>query len=167
VTTQPTELIVSTPLLQSNNVKISLSDLRLNTGASTADTTRVGGSLRGCAPEYIMSGNLTTKSDVYSFGVVLLEVLITGLRSLDLTRPAKKRNLVDYARPRLKEPRRLARIMDTALKGIYPVEAAHEVALLAYRCLDVDPKRRPGMSAVVEALDQLTTVGVVEDAHDI
>jgi serine/threonine protein kinase len=114
-----------------------------------------------------MSGNLTTKSDVYSFGVVLLEVLVTGLRSLDLTRPAKKRHLVDYARPRLKEPRRLARIMDTALKDIYPVEAAQEVALLAYRCLDVDPKRRPDMSAVVEALDQLTAVTTVEDAHDI
>ncbi|KAI4376682.1 hypothetical protein MLD38_014418 [Melastoma candidum] len=38
------------------------------------------------APEYVMTGHLTSKSDVYSFGVVLLEIL-TGRRSMDKKRP--------------------------------------------------------------------------------
>jgi serine/threonine protein kinase len=119
--------------------------------------------MRGCAPEYIMLGHLTVKSVVYSFGVVMLEILITGKTSFDLTRPAKKRHSVDYARPCLKDPRRLARIMDRALKGVYPVAATQKVALLAYKCLRANPKRRPDMSAVVEALDQITTIAVVEE----
>ncbi|KAM0828115.1 hypothetical protein ACQ4PT_067761 [Festuca glaucescens] len=153
-------------LLDSNNdVKISLSDLRLNMRSfdGTEITTRVGRSLRGCAPEYIILGHLTTKSVVYNFGVVLLEILITGKKSVDFTRPAKKRHLVDYARPCLKDPRRLARIMDRALKGIYPVAATQKMALLAYKCLRANPKRRPDMSAVVEALDQVTAIAVVEE----
>jgi serine/threonine protein kinase len=119
--------------------------------------------MRGCAPEYIMLGHLTMKSVVYSFGVVMLEILITGKTSFDLTRPAQKRHSVDYARPCLKDPRRLARIMDRALKGVYPVAATQKVALLAYKCLRANPKRRPDMSAVVEALDQITTIAVVEE----
>ncbi|XP_051213845.1 serine/threonine-protein kinase RIPK [Lolium perenne] len=153
-------------LLDSNNdVKISLSDLRLNTRSldGTEDTTRVGRSMRGCAPEYIMLGHLTVKSVVYSFGVVMLEILITGKTSFDLTRPAKKRHSVDYARPCLKDPRRLARIMDRALKGVYPVAATQKVALLAYKCLRANPKRRPDMSAVLEALDHVTAIADVEE----
>ena len=106
------------------------------------------------APEYIMTGHLTAKSDVYSFGVVLLEIL-TGRRSVDKTRPSREQNLVDYARPCLKDPLRLARIMDPAMEGQYSARAAQSAALVAYRCLSSSPKNRPDMSAVVQALEPL------------
>ena len=73
---------------------------------------------------------------------------------------------MEYARQRLKAPRRVARIMDRELKGVYPVVAARKVALLAYKCLRVNPKGRPDMSDVMEALDLLTAFAVVEDACD-
>uniref|UniRef100_A0A0A9E0R6 Protein kinase domain-containing protein n=1 Tax=Arundo donax TaxID=35708 RepID=A0A0A9E0R6_ARUDO len=106
------------------------------------------------APEYIMTGHLTAKSDVYSFGVVLLEIL-TGRRSVDKTRPNREKNLVEYARPCLKDPLRLARIMDPAMEGRYSARAAQSAALVAYRCLSGSPKNRPDMSAIVEALEPL------------
>ena len=43
------------------------------------------GTVGYAAPEYIMTGHLTTRSDVYSFGVVLLE-LLTGRLAIDKTR---------------------------------------------------------------------------------
>ncbi|CAM0907275.1 unnamed protein product [Alopecurus aequalis] len=125
----------------------------------------VTGSRRCVSPEYFMYGPLTTKIDVYNFGVVLLEVLITGLNSMNMSRSIEERNLVKYARPSLNDPVELARIMDPALKGIYPVEASQKAALLAYRCLHVKPKKRPNMSSVIEALELLTSVNVNEDVN--
>ena len=47
----------------------------------------VVGTVGYAAPEYIMTGHLTTRSDVYSFGVVLLE-LLTGRLAVDKSRCA-------------------------------------------------------------------------------
>ncbi|CBI20734.3 unnamed protein product, partial [Vitis vinifera] len=57
-------------------------------GDETHVSTRIMGTHGYAAPEYIMTGHLTTMSDVYSFGVVLLEV-ISGKRSMDKTRPTE------------------------------------------------------------------------------
>jgi serine/threonine protein kinase len=46
-----------------------------------------------CAPEYQLTGQLTTKSDVYSFGVFFLET-ISGKRVIDMSRPTEEQNLV-------------------------------------------------------------------------
>jgi len=123
-------------------------------GDATHVTTRVMGTHGYAAPEYILTGHLTAKSDVYSFGVVLLEIL-TGRRSVDKTRPSREQNLVDYARPCLKDPLRLVRIMDPAMEGQYSARAAQSAAMVAYRCLSSSPKNRPDMSAVVQALEPL------------
>lgn len=61
---------------------------------------QVRGTLGYSAPEYVMSGRLTTKSDVYSFGVVLLE-LITGRTCVDPLQPPGMEYLVDWAKPKL------------------------------------------------------------------
>ncbi|XP_062187031.1 serine/threonine-protein kinase RIPK-like [Phragmites australis] len=129
-------------------------------GDDTHVSTRVMGTHGYAAPEYIMTGHLTAKSDVYSFGVVLLEIL-TGRRSVDKTRPNRQQNLVEYARPCLKDPLRLAPIMDPALEGQYSARAAQKAALVAYQCLSGSPKNRPDMSAVVEALEPL--LGFTDD----
>ncbi|KAJ0735070.1 putative protein kinase RLK-Pelle-RLCK-VIIa-2 family [Helianthus annuus] len=55
-------------------------------GDKTHVSTRIMGTYRYAAPEYVMTGHLTAKSGVYSFRVVLLEML-TGRRSMDKNRP--------------------------------------------------------------------------------
>lgn len=58
-------------------------------------STRVMGTYGYCAPEYAMTGQLTSKSDVYSFGVVLLEI-ISGRRAIDNTRSPEEQNLISW-----------------------------------------------------------------------
>lgn len=103
---------------------------------------------------HICVGHLTAASDVYSFGVVLLE-LLTGRRSVDKGRPHREQNLVDWARPQLKDPRKLRRIMDPRLEGMYSEEGVQKAALVAYQCLSNRPKARPDMSNVVTTLEPL------------
>lgn len=100
------------------------------------------------------AGHLTARSDVYSFGVVLLE-LLTGRRSVDKTRPSKEQNLVDWARPKLNDKRKLLQIIDPRLENQYSVRAAQKACSLAYYCLSQNPKARPLMSDVVETLEPL------------
>ncbi|KAL1825348.1 hypothetical protein DCAR_0313500 [Daucus carota subsp. sativus] len=123
-------------------------------GDDTHVSTRVMGTHGYAAPEYIMTGHLTSASDVYSYGVLLLE-LLTGRRSMDKSRPSREQCLVEWARSSLKEPRRLGRIMDPRLEGQYSEIGAIKVAALAYQCLSHRPKLRPTMSTVVKTLEPL------------
>ncbi|XP_071731952.1 probable serine/threonine-protein kinase PBL12 [Rutidosis leptorrhynchoides] len=123
-------------------------------GDETHVSTRVMGTHGYAAPEYIMTGHLTTMSDVYSFGVVLLE-LLTGRRSMDKKRPNREQCLVEWARPLIKDPNNLDRIMDPKLDGHYPIQGAKRAATLASRCLSHHPKCRPAMSEVVKTLEQV------------
>jgi serine/threonine protein kinase len=121
-------------------------------GDETHVTTRVMGTHGYAAPEYIMTGHLTAKSDVYSFGVVLLE-LLAGRQSVDRARRPREQNLVDWARPYLKRPDRLNRVMDPALECQYSCRGAEMAAIVAYKCLSQNPKSRPTMKEVVKALE--------------
>ncbi|CAD5194386.1 unnamed protein product [Musa acuminata subsp. malaccensis] len=123
-------------------------------GEDTHVTTRVMGTHGYAAPEYVMTGHLTTKSDVYSYGVVLLE-LLTGRRAMDKTKPKNEEKLVDWAKPYLTSSRRLRCIMDHRLAGSYSTKGSREVASLALRCISPNPKDRPQMSTVVETLEGL------------
>ncbi|XP_047307540.1 serine/threonine-protein kinase PBL34-like [Impatiens glandulifera] len=123
-------------------------------GDKTHVSTRVMGTYGYAAPEYVMTGHLTSKSDVYSFGVVLLEML-TGRRSMDKNRPNGEHNLVEWARPLLNERRRFYRLIDPRLEGHFSVKGAQKATHIAARCLSRDPKARPLMSEVVEALKPL------------
>jgi serine/threonine protein kinase len=104
------------------------------------------------APEYILTGHLTAKSDVYSFGVVLLE-LLAGRPSVDRARRPREQSLVDWARPHLKHPDRLYKVMDPALECQYSCRGAEVAAVVAYKCLSQNPKSRPTMREVVKALE--------------
>ncbi|KAF5764258.1 putative protein kinase RLK-Pelle-RLCK-VIIa-2 family [Helianthus annuus] len=123
-------------------------------GDKTHVSTRVMGTYGYAAPEYVMTGHLTSKSDVYSFGVVLLEML-TGRRSMDKNRPNGEHNLVEWARPHLGERRRFYKLIDPRLEGHFSIKGAQKAAQLAARCLSRDPKVRPLMSEVVESLKPL------------
>lgn len=141
---------------QDYNAKLSDFGLAMDgpEGDRTHITTPVMGTEGYAAPEYIMTGHLTTMSDVFSFGVVLLE-LLTGRRSVDKNLPNREQNLVKWARPQLKDPRKLEQIMDPRLEGQYSTEGARKAAGLAYQCLSHHSKSRPTMSTVVRTLEQL------------
>lgn len=101
-----------------------------------------------------LTGHLTPKSDVYSYGVVLLEML-TGRKSLDKTRPPREQNLTDWALTFLKEKKKLVSIVDPRLDGDYPIKGVQKAAMLAYHCLNRNPKARPLMRDVVDSLEPL------------
>lgn len=110
-------------------------------------STRVMGTYGYAAPEYVMTGHLTTKSDVYSFGVVLLEIL-TGRRSVDKSRPNGEQNLVEWVRPHLLDKKRFYRLLDPRLEGHYSIKGAQKATQVAAQCLNRDSKARPKMSEV-------------------
>ncbi|KAL0333690.1 UNVERIFIED_CONTAM: Serine/threonine-protein kinase RIPK [Sesamum angustifolium] len=123
-------------------------------GDDTHVSTRIMGTHGYAAPEYIMTGHLTAASDVYSFGVVLLE-LLTGRKSVDKSRPHREQNLAEWARPMLKNPRKLSRVMDPRLEGQYSEIGAQKAAAIAHGCLSHRPKLRPTMSQVIKVLEPL------------
>ncbi|KAK6941692.1 Protein kinase domain [Dillenia turbinata] len=123
-------------------------------GDKTHVSTRVVGTYGYAAPEYVMTGHLTSKSDVYGFGVVLLEIL-TGRRSMDKKRPSREQNLVAWGRPYLTEKRKLYQLVDPRLELNYSIKGVQKVAQLASICLSRDPKSRPAMEEVVKVLTPL------------
>ncbi|XP_024025794.1 probable serine/threonine-protein kinase PIX13 [Morus notabilis] len=126
-------------------------------GGDSHVTTRIMGTYGYAAPEYIATGHLYVKSDVYGFGVVMLEML-TGLRALDTKRPSGQQNLVDWAKPCLSSKRKLSTIMDVRMEGQYSPKAALQAAQLAFKCLEQEPKNRPSMKDVVDALERIEAI---------
>lgn len=93
---------------------------------------------------------------MYSFGVVLLEI-ITGRKSMDKTRPSGQENLVEWARPFLRDKKNTAFLVDHRLNGMYLERAVRKAASLAERCLSRDPRARPAMQEIVDILGPLQT----------
>ncbi|CAI0379938.1 unnamed protein product [Linum tenue] len=125
-------------------------------GIKTHVSTRVMGTYGYCAPEYALTGQLTSKSDVYSFGVVFLEI-ITGRRVIDNSRPTEEQNLVTWASPLLKDRKKFDLLADPLLEGNYPQKGLHQALAVAAMCLQEEAATRPLMSDVVTALEYLAT----------
>ncbi|KAH7653057.1 Non-specific serine/threonine protein kinase protein [Dioscorea alata] len=118
-------------------------------------STRVMGTYGYCAPEYALTGQLTTMSDVYSFGVVFLEI-ITGRRAIDTTRSSGEQNLVEWAEPLFKDKKRFIEMADPLLEGNYPVKGLYQALAVAAMCLQQEASTRPLIGDVVTALEYLT-----------
>uniref|UniRef100_A0A1J3CCQ7 non-specific serine/threonine protein kinase n=1 Tax=Noccaea caerulescens TaxID=107243 RepID=A0A1J3CCQ7_NOCCA len=131
-------------------------------GDQTHVSTRVMGTYGYAAPEYVMTGHLTSRSDVYGFGVLLLEMLL-GKRAMDKSRPCREHNLVEWARPLLNHNKKLLRIIDPRMDGQYATKELMKVAGLAYNCLSQNPKGRPLMNHVVEVLESLKDDGDAQE----
>ncbi|KAJ6806662.1 putative pto-interacting protein 1 [Iris pallida] len=121
--------------------------------AARLHSTRVLGTFGYHAPEYAMTGQLSSKSDVYSFGVVLLE-LLTGRKPVDHTLPRGQQSLVTWAAPRLSEDK-VKQCVDAKLGGEYPSKSVAKFAAVAALCVQYEADFRPNMSIVVKALKPL------------
>lgn len=62
---------------------------------------------------------------------------------------------MEWARPVLGDRRMFYRIVDPRLEGHFSIKGAQKAAQLAAQCLSRDPKSRPLMSEIVQALKPL------------
>ncbi|XP_044494446.1 probable serine/threonine-protein kinase PBL25 isoform X1 [Mangifera indica] len=148
----------SSNILLDSEFNAKLSDFGLAKLGPVGDKTHVSSRVMGtygyCAPDYQRTGQLTVKSDVYSFGVVLLE-LITGKRVIDTRKPMDEQNLIAWAQPVFRDPRRYSELVDPLLEGEYPVRAVNQTVAVAAMCLQEEAGVRPLISDVVTALSFL------------
>ncbi|KAB2613338.1 wall-associated receptor kinase-like 1 [Pyrus ussuriensis x Pyrus communis] len=148
--------IKSTNILLDDKYRAKVADFGTSRSVSidqTHLTTIVHGTFGYLDPEYFQSSQFTDKSDVYSFGVVLLE-LLTGEKSVSLTRSPEIRGLVTYFNFTMEE-NRLFDIIDARVKEEGATEDILSVANLANRCLDMSGKRRPTMKEVAMELERI------------
>lgn len=129
--------------------------VRLAPDGKVSLVTRLAGTFGYLAPEYAVTGRVTTKIDVFSFGVILME-LITGRRALDENQQEESVHLVQWFR-------RMHINKDTFRKAIDPTLDLDEEALasvstvaeLAGHCCAREPHQRPDMSHAVNVLSSL------------
>lgn len=124
------------------------------TGDDTHVSTRVMGTPGYCAPEYLVSGQLTLKSDIYSFGVVMLEV-ITGRKAIDDDRAKAERNLAEWALPMINK-KDYPKLADPALRGQYSMGLLYRALVVAKLCVNKTASQRPQIAEVVNALTQIS-----------
>ncbi|XP_058755993.1 probable serine/threonine-protein kinase PIX13 [Vicia villosa] len=135
-----------------------LSDFGLARSIPSDDRTHVSTQIVGtrgyAAPEYIATGHLYVKSDVYGFGIVLLEIL-TGKRICEILRLSEPKSLRDWLKSNLLNRAKSRSNMDAKLEGRYPPNLASQVAQLALKCIQTEPKIRPSMKEVLETLESI------------
>ncbi|XP_051148687.1 receptor protein kinase TMK1-like [Andrographis paniculata] len=129
--------------------------VRLAPNGDVSVATRLAGTFGYLAPEYAVTGRVSTKIDVFSFGVILMET-ITGRKALDETLPEESQHLVPWFR-------RVLVNKDTFRKAIDPnmdvdeetLASISTVAELAGHCSAREPYQRPDMGHAVNILSSL------------
>ncbi|CAA2956987.1 receptor-like kinase TMK3 [Olea europaea subsp. europaea] len=148
----------SSNILLDDNYRAKVSDfglVKLAPDRERSVATRLAGTFGYLAPEYAVTGKITTKVDVFSFGVVLMEIL-TGLVALDEQRPEEKRYLAEWFWQIKSNKETLISSIDPALdakEDIY--ESIYVIAELAGHCTAREPNHRPDMGHAVNVLAQL------------
>ncbi|XP_011090307.1 receptor protein kinase TMK1 [Sesamum indicum] len=148
----------SSNILLDDDFRAKVSDfglVKLAPDRERSVATRLAGTFGYLAPEYAVTGKVTTKVDVFSFGVVLME-LLTGLVALDEQRPEENRYLAEWFWQIKSNKESLIASIDPALdakEDIY--ETIYSIAALAGHCTARDPNHRPDMGHAVNALAQL------------
>ncbi|XP_074284725.1 receptor protein kinase TMK1-like [Silene latifolia] len=129
--------------------------VRLAPEGKASIETRIAGTFGYLAPEYAVTGRVTTKVDIFSFGVILME-LITGRKALDETQPEESMHLVTWFK-------RMHLNKETFRKAIDPtidldeetLASVSTVAELAGHCCAREPYQRPDMGHIVNVLSSL------------
>ncbi|KAI5446743.1 hypothetical protein KIW84_014548 [Lathyrus oleraceus] len=147
--------VKSTNILLDEKYRAKLADFgasRIISIEATHLTTIVQGTFGYLDPEYFYTSQFTEKSDVYSFGVVLAE-LLTGKKAISsTTRSEESQNLASYFVQCIEENMLFDIIDKRVIKG---GEKEHIIAVanLAYRCLEINGRKRPTMKEVTLELE--------------
>ncbi|CAK9171645.1 unnamed protein product [Ilex paraguariensis] len=155
-------------ILLGDDMRAKVSDfglVRLAPEGKGSIETRIAGTFGYLAPEYAVTGRVTTKVDVFSFGVILME-LITGRKALDESQPEESMHLVTWFR-------RMHLNKDTFRKAIDPTIDLNEetlasistVAELAGHCSAREPYQRPDMGHAVNVLSSLVELWKPSDQN--
>ncbi|RZC25797.1 receptor protein kinase TMK1-like [Glycine soja] len=148
----------SSNILLGDDFRAKVSDfglVKLAPDGKKSVVTRLAGTFGYLAPEYAVTGKVTTKADVFSFGVVLME-LLTGLMALDEDRPEETQYLASWFWHIKSDKEKLMAAIDPALdikEEMFDVVSI--VAELAGHCTTREPNRRPDMSHAVNVLSPL------------
>ncbi|PIN02859.1 Serine/threonine protein kinase [Handroanthus impetiginosus] len=145
-------------ILLGDDMRAKVSDfglVRLAPDGKASIATKLAGTFGYLAPEYAVTGRVSTKIDVFSFGVILME-MITGRKALDESLPDDSQHLVPWFR-------RMHINKDTFYKAIDPTIDLDEetfasistVAELAGHCSAREPYQRPDMGHAVNVLSSL------------
>lgn len=125
--------------------------------------TRLAGTFGYLAPEYAVTGRVTTKADVFSFGVVMME-LITGRRAVDETQREEDIYLVTWFTRQLavRSEEQLRAVIDPNIRNSLDEDydgstfkSIMAVAELAGHCTAREPSQRPDMGHAVSVLRPL------------
>ncbi|XP_022776559.1 receptor-like kinase TMK3 [Durio zibethinus] len=117
--------------------------------------TRVAGTFGYLAPEYGVTGRVTTKVDVFSFGVILME-LISSRKALDETQPEESLHLVTRFRRMYINKDTFRKAIDKTIQlDEETLASISRVSELAGHCCARKPYHRPDMSHVVNVLSSL------------
>ncbi|XP_017221318.2 wall-associated receptor kinase-like 22 [Daucus carota subsp. sativus] len=143
--------IKSTNILRSRIFPVTSRSISID---QTHLTTRVQGTFGYLDPEYFQSSQFTEKSDVYSFGVVLAE-LLTGKRPILVARHDNEARSLATIFSIAMEENRLEKILDSRITDEGAKEEMIGFANIAYRCLNLNGRRRPTMKEVVAELESI------------
>ncbi|ERM97966.1 hypothetical protein AMTRI_Chr06g195230 [Amborella trichopoda] len=117
--------------------------------------TRLAGTFGYLAPEYAVTGRVTTKVDVFAFGVILME-LITGRRALDESQPEDSMHLVTWFRRVIANKEKIGKVIDPVIDlDEETYKSICTVAELAGHCTAREPHQRPDMGHAVNVLSPL------------
>lgn len=148
----------SSNILLGDDLRAKVSDfglVKLAPDGKNSVATRLAGTFGYLAPEYAVTGKITTKADVFSFGVVLME-LITGLTALDESRPETSRYLASWFIEEKSNIETLKSSVDSSIELTEEtLESMQIVAELAGHCAAREPYQRPDMCHVVNVLSPL------------
>ncbi|KAG4402626.1 hypothetical protein GLYMA_02G242700v4 [Glycine max] len=139
--------------------------VRLAPEGKASIETRIAGTFGYLAPEYAVTGRVTTKVDVFSFGVILME-LMTGRKALDETQPEDSMHLVTWFRKMSINKDSFRKAIDSAMElNEETLASIHTVAELAGHCCAREPYQRPDMGHAVNVLSSLVELWKPSDQN--
>ncbi|CAM0901796.1 unnamed protein product [Alopecurus aequalis] len=146
----------SANILLGDDFRAKVSDFGLLKSAPDGNfsvATRLAGTFGYLAPEYAVTGKITTKADVFSFGVVLME-LITGMTAIDERRiDEETRYLASWFCQIRKDEDKFRAAIDPSLVLTDEIfESISVIAELAGHCTSREPLQRPDMGHAVTVL---------------
>ncbi|XP_058109020.1 receptor protein kinase TMK1-like isoform X2 [Magnolia sinica] len=148
----------SSNILLGDDYRAKVSDfglVKLAPDGNNSVATRLAGTFGYLAPEYAVTGKVTTKADVFSYGVVLME-LVTGLAALDEDRPEESRYLAEWFWRIKSSKEKLLAAIDPVLDVTESTfESISIIAELAGHCTVREPTQRPEMGHAVNVLAPL------------